>query len=133
MSTVRSRTSSLLSDYRQIKTIPASISAAFLVASLYLFGGMGTVDLVWLGYTLTTQHALIVSSLAYVIAFMSSATDDFSMYESWEQALIVGGPIMTLGWEYVAQLQDFLLGLGDPLGAQIAFIVTVLSWGVIVK
>jgi hypothetical protein len=128
-----SRASSLLSDYRQINTIPASVSALFLVSSLYLFGGMGTVNVEWISYTLSTQHALMVTLGAYVVAFMSSATDDFRDYMGWEQFFIVAGPAVTAGWEYVAQFHDFMIGLGDPLGAQIAFAITVLSWGVIAR
>jgi hypothetical protein len=123
-----------LNDYKNVRTIPASVSAAFIVASLFLFGGMGTVDLVWFNYSLTPQHAVFGSGAAYIIAFMSSQTDDFGRYDTWEQVAILAGPATTIGWHYFGgYTQDLFLMVGDPLGAQIAFVITVFSWGVMAR
>ncbi|MFC6976502.1 hypothetical protein ACFQL1_20375 [Halomicroarcula sp. GCM10025709] len=70
--------SSFLSDYANIRTIPATLSVAFIMASLYQFGGISTIDLVWFGYTLSTSHSLMVSLGAFAIAFASSKPSDSS-------------------------------------------------------
>jgi hypothetical protein len=33
----------------------------------------------------------------------------------------------------VTEIHDFLVSIGDPLGMQLAFLVTVLSWAVAVR
>jgi len=133
MATHKARASDLMSDYANIRTIPAALGVAFVMASLYQFGGITTVDLPWLGYTLTTEHAALISVGAFAVAFASSETRQFENYEDWEQVAIAAGPIVILGNQYVAEINDFLVGLGDPLGLQLAFVVTVISWGVTVR
>lgn len=123
----------LLNDYMNIRTLPAGLSVAFIAASLYQFGGVTALELPWISYTLTTEHALVVSLVAFVAAFMSSETKDFQHYEGWEQAAIALGPAVILGQQYVTEVNDFLVGLGDPLGYQLAFIATVVSWAVAVQ
>lgn len=127
------RASSLFSDYTQMRTIPAMLSVAFVLASLYQFGGISTITLDWLGYTLTAEHAVLISLGTYAMAFASSETKQFESYEDWEQAAIASGPVVILGAEYVTEINDFLMALGDPLGYQLAFVLTVVSWGVAVQ
>ena len=133
MASHTTRATSVLSDYANIRTIPAVLSVGFVVASLYQFGGITEVTLPWLDYTLTTGHATVVSLSAFAFAFASSETRQFENYEDWEQVAIAAGPIVILGNQYVAEINDFLVGLGDPLGLQLAFLVTVISWGVTVR
>ncbi|WP_255151334.1 hypothetical protein [Halorarius halobius] len=127
------RANSLLGDYANIRSLPAMLSVAYILASLYQFGGISTVDLVWIDYQLTTDHSLLVSLGAYAAAFASSETKRFENYETWEQALIAAGPAVILGYEYVPELHDIIVSIGDPLGMQLAFLLTVVSWGVAVR
>lgn len=127
------RASGMVSDYMNVRSLPAMLSVAFVAASLYQFGGITTVQLPWLSYTLTTQHSLLVSLGAFAAAFASSETKSFEYYEDWEKVAIVAGPAVILGNEFFQPVNDFLISLGDPLGMQLAFIATVVSWGVAVQ
>lgn len=133
----RDRASEMLSDYANIRTIPAILTVAFVVASLYQFGGISTVELTWIGgaegYTLTDQHAILVSLGSFAVAFASSETRRFEDYEDWEQVAIVIGPAVIIGAQYVSQINDILVGLGEPFGFQLAFIASIVSWGVAVR
>jgi len=136
-STYGNRTKNLLNDYMNVRTLPATLSVAFIVASLYQFGGITDVTLAWIGgtggYTLTAEHAILVSMGAFVVAFMSSETKQFEHYETKEQVAIALGPVVILGQQYVTEVNDFLVSLGDPLGMQLAFVATIVSWGIAVQ
>ena len=136
-STYSNRTKNLVNDYANIRTIPAMMSVIFALASLYQFGGISDVTLAWIGgsggYTLTGEHAVIASMGAYVVAFMSSETKQFEHYANWEKVAIVLAPAVILGQQYVTEVNDFLTSLGDPLGMQLAFFVTIVAWGVAVQ
>ncbi|UVE50597.1 hypothetical protein KU306_01450 [Haloferax larsenii] len=122
------------SDYAMLRTIPALLSVVFVATGLYAFGGISDITLTWLSnYTLTTQHAVIGSLAVYAIAFMSSETKNLEHYEYWEMGFILATPAVILGWEYTTEIPDLLLGLGDPLGAQLAFLITVAGWAVAVR
>ncbi|MFC6973479.1 hypothetical protein ACFQL1_20305 [Halomicroarcula sp. GCM10025709] len=125
--------SSFLSDYANIRTIPATLSVAFIMASLYQFGGISTIDLVWFGYTLSTSHSLMVSLGAFAIAFASSETKRFEYYQDWEKVAIAAGPAVIVLYEFLPAFADLLAQLGDPLGMQIAFLATIISWSVAVQ
>ncbi|KAA9406704.1 MULTISPECIES: hypothetical protein [Haloarcula] len=129
----QNRASDMVSDYMNIRSLPAMLSVAFVAASLYQFGGITTVELPWLSYTLTTQHSLLISLGAFAAAFASSETKQFEYYEDWEKIAIALGPAVILGNEYLPAVNDFLTSLGDPLGMQLAFLATVVSWGVAVQ
>ena len=132
-STYSNRASSMLDDYMTMRTLPAMLSVAFALASLYQFGGISQVMLPWLDYTLTAEHSVLVSIGVFAAAFASSETMQFEAYEDWEKVVIAAGPGLILGAHYVTAVNDFLLSLGDPLGHQIAFLVTLGSWGVAVQ
>jgi hypothetical protein len=126
--------SGLVKDYANIRTVPAFLSIAYALASLYQFGGIASVELVWLSnYTLTAEHAVITSMGTFVVALASSETKSFEMYETWEQAAIALGPAVILGDYLTTEVTDLLMGLGDPLGMQIAFVATLASWTVAVR
>ncbi|WP_336329233.1 hypothetical protein [Haloarcula sp. CGMCC 1.2071] len=129
----QNRASDMVTDYMNIRSLPAMLSVAFVAASLYQFGGVTTVELPWLSYTLTTQHSLLISLGAFAAAFASSETKQFEYYEDWEKIAIALGPAVILGNEYLPAVNDFLTSLGDPLGMQLAFVATVVSWGVAVQ
>ncbi|WP_135827907.1 hypothetical protein [Halorussus halobius] len=138
MATRSSGARSMVSDYANIRSIPAILSVAFIAASLYQFGGISAIELMWLGgangsYTLSTQHSLLVSLGAFVVAFASSETKSFEHYELQEQVLIALGPALILGNEYVTVVSDLLTNIGDPLGMQLAFVATIVSWAVAVQ
>lgn len=125
--------SGMASDYLNVRTVPATLSVLFIIAGLYQFGGISQVTFPWINYTIQQSHAVLISLGALVIAFMSSDTRDFQRYEMWEQVIIGAGPIVILGYEYVQFVTDFINGLGDPLGMQLAFLVTVLAWFVAIQ
>jgi hypothetical protein len=132
-----SSVSSIVDDYANLRSIPAVLTAVFALASLYQFGGIATVELTWLGgstpYQLTAGHATIVSLATYTVAFASSRTKDLEYYEGWEMILIAAGPAVILGHQYTQEVTDLLLQLGDPLGYQLAFLLTIASWGAAVR
>ena len=122
-----------MNDYAQLNTIPAIASTAFIIAGLFTFGGISSFDLIWLSYTVTSTHSMVISLAVYVIAFMSSDTKNFQYYDRWEQAFILGTPAVILLWEYMTEFKDFIIGIGDPLGAQLLFAVTIVGWMVAVR
>jgi len=121
-----------LSDYTHLRTLPALLSVVFVLAGLYQFGGISEVMLTWIDYSLTAQHATFVSLAAYAIAFASSETKQFESYEQWEQVAIAVGPLVIIGYQYVPQLAD-LINTSSNLGPIVAFLATVVAWGVAVR
>lgn len=121
--------SGLMDDYMNLRTIPALLGIVFALASLYQFGGIATVELTWISYTLTTQHAMLVSLGTYVAAFASSETKDFQYYEDWEKVLIAGGPALILGHQYVQFVNDAIAN-NSPTAQILAFVIALTSWGV---
>lgn len=129
----RSSVSETLNDYANIRSIPALLSVLFIVSSAYQFGGIGSISFEWIDYTLTVGDAALISLGTYLVAFMSSETKRFENYEQEEQALIIAGPLVVFGQQYITAIDDLLLELGDPLGYQIAFVLVVISWTVAVR
>ena len=128
----RNGATGLLSDYAHLRTLPALTSALLVAFSLYLYGGISELTFGWLGYTLTTQHALMGSLVIYVIAFASSETRSLEYYEDWEMALISSGPGIMLAYQYIPFIQDQFTA-NDPHLSIIAFVFSVVSWGVMVR
>ena len=121
-----------LSDYTHLRTLTALLSVVFILAGLYQFGGISEVMLTWIDYTLTAEHATFISLAAYAIAFASSETKQFESYEQWEQVAIALGPIIIAGYQYIPQLAD-LINTSSNLGPIVAFLATVVAWGVAVR
>lgn len=128
-----SYSSGYLDDLTNIRTVAAAVSGAFLLLSLYAYGGVSSVELVWVGYTLEAGHALLGSLVVYLIAFMSSETNDFETYDQMEQAVIAAGPLSMIGWEYVPMFHDAVASLGDPLAQQALFALSIASWAYAVR
>ena len=124
--------SGALEDYTHLRTLPALLSVVFVMAGLYQFGGISEVHITWLDYTLTTGHAMLIAIGAYAIAFASSETKDFDSYENWEMALILAGPVMIVGNEHVGFITDLIATEGNT-GPIVAFMITVVAWGVAVR
>jgi len=122
------RANGLVDDYLSLRRIPMVLSAAFLAASLYQFGGVSTITLEWFNYTLTADHSVMVSLVAWVVAFASSETKELRNYGTYEKLAIAAGPIVILGDYFTVEVTDLLLQLGNPLGMQIAFVATAVSW-----
>lgn len=119
---------STMRKYADLNTIPALLSSVFFVSSLYAFGGIAGVELPWLDYTLTAEHAMLVSLATMLVAFMSSETKQFQNYEDVEKGLIALGPIILVVHEYA------ILGLSWSQTMQIgAFVLTAVSWTVAVR
>lgn len=128
------RASGMLSDYANLRTLPAMLSVVFIAASMYQFGGVSDITLVWLNnYSLSGTHAVFASIGTYAVAFASSETKALDHYEDWEKAAIAAGPVVIVGQNYITAIDDLLIGFGDPLGYQIAFVLTIVSWGVAVR
>ena len=121
-----------LSDYTHLRTLPALLSVVFILAGLYQFGGISEVMLTWIDYTLTAEHATLISLAAYVIAFASSETKQFDSYEQWEQVAIALGPVIIASYKYVPQVAD-VINTSSNLGPIVAFLATVVAWGVAVR
>ena len=122
----------VLSDYTHLRTLPALLSVVFIIAGLYQFGGISEVMLTWIDYTLTAEHATLISLAAYVIAFASSETKQFDSYEQWEQVAIALGPVIIASYQYVPQVAD-VINTSSNLGPIVAFLATVVAWGVAVR
>jgi hypothetical protein len=133
MTSYRNSMSGVVGDYSQLKTIPAMLGILFTLSSLYQFGGISEVHLAWIDYTLTTEHAMMVSLGTFLVAFASSETKSFERYDDWEKGFIAAAPGLVLLYEVTQFVPDLLLGLGDPLGPMLGFLVTVAGWGVAVR
>jgi hypothetical protein len=125
--------SGMMSDYTHLRTLPALLSVVFVVAGLYQFGGISEVHLNWgLNYTLTSETATIASIAVFAAAFMSSETRDFDAYEDWEMAMIGLSPILIVGYQYVGFVTE-TINSSSPTLSIVAFLVTVVGWGVAVR
>ena len=124
-------------DYANLRSLPAILSVLFLGASLYQFGGISAITLTWLGgtggYSLTAEHSVMVSMATLLVAFMSSQTKSYEHYEVWEMLLIAAGPLVIVGDYLTVEVTDVIVAIGDPLGYQVAFFLTVLSWGAAIR
>lgn len=117
-----------------LRTIPTLLSVVLAATDPYTFGGIFDIIITRLPfYTLTSEHAMLGGILVYAVAFMSSGTKSLRRYEHWEMAFIAASPVVILGWQYVTETKDLLLGLSGPPGAQVAFLITAIGWAVAVR
>lgn len=133
MASHRSSMSGLVSDYKNLRTIPALLGIFFAIASMYQFGGIANFEVLWgINYTLTTQHAMFASLGTYAIAFASSETKQFEAYEDWEKAVIAAGPSLIVLHQYSTWVAD-QFAAHEPTLPILGFIVSIASWGVAVR
>lgn len=133
MASASTRVSGMVSDYTHLRTLPALLSVVFVVSSLYQFGGLAEVSLLWgIDYTLTAEHATIVSLATFAVAFASSETKQFAYYEDWEKVIIAAAPVLIVAYQYVGVVQD-QFAANSPTLHIVAFLLTVVSWGVAVR
>jgi hypothetical protein len=133
MASASNRMSGLMNDYAHLRTLPALLSVVFVVASAFQFGGISAPTLQWgVGYTLTTEHATIVSLVVFATAFASSETKAFDRYEDWEKVLIAAAPVLIVSYQYIGFVQD-QFAANSPTLHILAFAISVLSWGVAVR
>lgn len=128
-----SRANSMVDDYLNLRELPGYISAGYLVASLYQYGGLDAFSLTWFNFTLGQQVAVWIGIGALLVAFASSKTKRFENYELWEQGVMGANVVAMAGWHYIPAVKDFIVSLGDPLGAQAAFLLSVVAWAVIIR
>lgn len=115
-------------DYRTLRTIPAWLSIGFVALSLFAFGGVSQFTLTWVDWTVTAEGAMFGSFLVYMVAFMSSATNEFASYASWEKVFVAGGPGMILLHGWLPPVQNFI---ASSQALQIAaFLFVSIAWGV---
>ncbi len=65
-------------EYDQDVLLLVYLSAAYPLPGLFQFGGIATVELSWLPYTLGAEHAVLVSMGAYVLALEALVTSTAS-------------------------------------------------------
>jgi len=124
--------SGAVSDYSSLRTLPAMLSVAFVMASLYQFGGVSQFTLEWVGYTISNLHAVVASLGIFAVAFASSETKQFDSYDTWEQLVIGLGPALILAHHFVGFVATEFTA-NDPALPIAGFLVTVVSWGVAVR
>jgi len=125
--------SGMVNDYTHLRTVPALLSVLFIATGLYQFGGISQFTLNWgLAYTITAEHAAIASIAVFAIAFMSSETRSFDYYETWEMVFIGASPLLIVGHQYVGWVNTQITN-NSPTLSILAFLVTVIGWGVAVR
>jgi len=125
--------SGMVNDYTHLRTVPALLSVLFIATGLYQFGGISQFTLNWgLNYTITAEHAAIASIAVFAIAFMSSETRSFDYYETWEMVFIGASPLLIVGHQYVGWVNTQITN-NSPTLSILAFLVTVIGWGVAVR
>lgn len=127
----------LVNDYANLRSFPALLSVIFAGTALYTFGAVEPFTVLWFagtgGYTITAEHATIASLATFAVAFMSSETRRFESYELWEKLSIGSSLGLVLGIEYTTQVPDLLTSIGDPLGYQIGFLITIVGWAAAIR
>lgn len=121
----------MLADYTQLNTIPAMSGILFALAAAVQFLD-ATFSLGIITYTFDPAHALLVSLGVLVVAFASSDTNDWRMYETYEQALVGLAVLLMVGAEYVTEVNDLLVN-NSPTAGIIAFFVSMGAWGVLAR
>lgn len=122
----------VLSDYSQLRAVPALLGMLFSIFGLYQFGAFSTLELAWFDYTIETNHVMFGSLAIYAVAFMSSETRSFEHYDDWEQALIAASPVLIVGYEYVGFVAD-LVNSADPWSQVLAFLIVAGGYGVAMR
>jgi len=119
----------LVSDYKQLNTIPAIVGIVFAIAAGVQFLQLHITLGLW-GYTFPTDQAMLVSLGSLVVAFASSETKDWHHYESYEQAIVGGAVVVTVGAQYISEIGNVLTN-NQPVAGVVAFAISMAAWGVL--
>lgn len=121
-------------DSLNLRRLPQVLSAVFMFATLYQFGGIESVTFGWLDYTIQASHTVYLSLFTYTLAFASSETRQFENYHSLEQALIFLGPVVIILHHATQLLHDHVQPhLGDPWFGVVLTVVVLVGWVVAIK
>lgn len=117
-------------DVVTLRQLPPLIGMLFGVLSAWTFGGLvGPITVGWgVDYTLTTNHAIVGSLVAFVLAFASSQTREWKNYAGWEKVVIGAGVALIPAYPHWAWLQD-QFAVYDPLASVLGFVLTVIAFG----
>ena len=137
---------SRLNDYKQLNTIPASVSMAFLLLSAVQFGALPQIELLWFDFVVPNAWTLPGSIAVIFLALFSSETKDINRYSQPEQIAIGGMLTMVLGWQLLPPdlwathlpllgqaVHDLLMAIGSPLAGIISMAVATTGWAVLVN
>lgn len=127
-----SNSKGLLSDYAQLNTLPALSGVLFAISSGVQFLGVSISMTIPWAYTFDPSHGLVVSLVVMVIAFASSSTKDWRQYESYEQGAVALAVILMVGNEYLIEVSDLIVN-NNPTAGTLAFLVTVVAWGILAR
>lgn len=122
----------LVNDYAQLRTLPAILTLLFSMTSLYQFGGIAEIHVVWLDYTLSQGHAMLLSVATFAVAFMSSETKQFANYMGAEKVIIVAGFVLVFGQQHIGFISSAISN-HQPVAGIVAFLITLIAWGVAVR
>jgi len=117
-------------NYTQLNTIPALVGILFAVSSGVQFLGMTVAIQYPISYSFPTEHALIVSLVALVVAFAASDTRSYEFYKSWEQLTVVIAVAAMISAEYFAEVQSMVTN-NQPWAGTALFIVSVVAWAIL--
>lgn len=123
---------STVERYATTHMIPALLGIIFALTGLFTFEAIAAPQFLWIDYTLTTEHSVLVGLLAFAGAFATSATRQPSRYDTYEQAIIALGPALLISMQYVSEVSTVITDLGNA-GLAGAFLVTMMSWIVAVR
>lgn len=131
MSVSMNNVSSTMTDYANLRTIPALAGVFFAVLTIFQFGGLADVTITWFDYTLTQNHALYGSLLMWFVAFAGSETRQFENYEEVEQGTIASGLGLIALYHISPQVNELVMS--SPLTQMIATGTVLTAWAVSVQ
>lgn len=123
------RSRSAYAKYADLNTVPAVMGIVFAVTAAVQFLG-ATISFTTPVYTFDPTHALVLGLVVLIVAFASSDTKDWRHYETWEQGAVALAVLLMVGNEYLVEIQD-ILTQNSPHAAYIAFVVSMMAWGIL--
>jgi len=114
-----------------IKTVPALAGLIYAAAAAVQFLD-ATIALGVLDWQFQTDHAMLVSLAALVVAFASSETKNWSNYDAWEQAIIGLAILIMVSHQFVSPVTTGIAN-NQPLTGAFAFMSGMVAWGVLAR